>query len=349
MTLTSLFGSLLRRLTRTPRPRPAPPRRPAVEALEDRSVPAIIPPVPPGTPPTPASLEVVANGENAPPRVQIFDGTSGARLLVFRAYRPGFRGGVRVALGDLNGDGVDEILAVRASGQRDLRVFDSRTGALLFTQTLVAGGSGGAFITSADVNGDSNSDIIVSVRNQIRIYNGPDQALLRVIRVRRNGPAPLAAADLNGDGRMDIVLGAGPSNPARLRIFDATTGARFQQVSVPKPAGQTLFVAAGDVTGDGQVDVVTGSGDTLHPFLQVLTGPGLGVLQTFTMFPAGFTGPVRVSLGEVISPAGLDILVASAGGTTTLVQVLTFPGLNLIPNLSQGLFGTAPVFLDGVH
>src|SRR5262249_32894815 len=62
----------------------------------------------------PLALAVGADAGSAP-EVKVFD-TTGAVRFDFLAYSPGFFGGVRVALGDVNGDGVLDIITAAGPG-----------------------------------------------------------------------------------------------------------------------------------------------------------------------------------------------------------------------------------------
>jgi hypothetical protein len=82
----------------------------------------------------PRSLVVVGPGEGGSPHVRVFDAATGAQIPgppgSFLAFTPDYRGGVRVALGDVTGDGVSDIIAAAGSGSiPHVRVFDGRTGA----------------------------------------------------------------------------------------------------------------------------------------------------------------------------------------------------------------------------
>ena len=46
----------------------------------------------------------------------MYDGPTGALQFSFFAYDPSFTGGVRVALGDVNGDGVNDIITAAGPG-----------------------------------------------------------------------------------------------------------------------------------------------------------------------------------------------------------------------------------------
>src|SRR5438128_1921007 len=51
----------------------------------------------------------VAADSGAAPTVTVYDATTNNHLFTFNAFAPDFRGGVRVATGDFNGDNVDDI------------------------------------------------------------------------------------------------------------------------------------------------------------------------------------------------------------------------------------------------
>src|SRR5262244_3446756 len=62
------------------------------------------------------------------PIVKIFANT-GINTISFLAYRPSFTGGVRVAVGDVNGDGVSDMITAPGPGMAPrIRVFNGLTG-----------------------------------------------------------------------------------------------------------------------------------------------------------------------------------------------------------------------------
>lgn len=113
--------------------------------------------------------EIIAGaGEGGGPHVRIFDGQTGQVIGQFFAYDPEFRGGVRVAAGDLDGDGVTEVITGTGPGGGPvLAVFDAPSGAerlrLLAGKDEDRGGvevraatdSTGLVIVTADPEGDS--------------------------------------------------------------------------------------------------------------------------------------------------------------------------------------------------
>src|SRR5205085_2766173 len=71
------------------------------------------------------------------------------------------------------------------------------------------------------------------------------------------GGVRAAAADFNGDGVADVVAGTGPGGPTAVRVLDGATHAELFSVA-PFEAAFTggVYVAAGDLTGDGVPDLV---------------------------------------------------------------------------------------------
>src|SRR5947208_12900568 len=99
-------------------PAPAPFRRaPRLERLDDRTLPSV------------ARLLAIGADAGELPQVRLIDPATGQQQSSIVAYDPSFRGGVRVALGDLNGDGIAEIITgAGPGGGPHVKVFDGRTG-----------------------------------------------------------------------------------------------------------------------------------------------------------------------------------------------------------------------------
>src|SRR5262249_36514274 len=59
---------------------------------------------------------ITGAGRGGEARVNVFDGQNGQLLQSFLAFEPGFKGGVRVAAADVNGDGRPDIVAADGPG-----------------------------------------------------------------------------------------------------------------------------------------------------------------------------------------------------------------------------------------
>src|SRR5207302_1867952 len=96
------------------------------------------------------------------PKVNVYN-DDGSLRYSFLAYNYGFTGGVRVATGDVNGDGVEDIITAAGSGGGPhVKVFDGATGKLI--RSFFAYDPGmtlGICVASADVNHDFYDDIVI--------------------------------------------------------------------------------------------------------------------------------------------------------------------------------------------
>src|SRR5262249_45659387 len=117
---------------------------------------------------TVTNVDLVVTGADTGggPHVIVRDAASGAVLFSFFAFAPNFTGGVRVATGDINGDGApDIVVAAGAGGGPHVRVYDGNSGQLsngFFAYDPSF--TGGIYVVTGDVNGDGKADIIVGAR-----------------------------------------------------------------------------------------------------------------------------------------------------------------------------------------
>src|SRR5262249_2542116 len=152
----------------------------------------------------------------------------------FFAYAPTFLGGVRVALGDVNGDGVPDIITAPGhGGGPDIRVFSGATGQLI--REFMAYDprfTGGGYVPAAALKGDGKVEIITAADHgggpDIRVFDGATGNLILEFMAydpRFTGGVRLATGDVNGDGVPDIITAPGVGGGPDVRVFSGTSGA----------------------------------------------------------------------------------------------------------------------------
>jgi hypothetical protein len=239
------------------------------------------------------------------PNVWVFDSNTGALQFSITAYDPNFGGGVRTAIGDVNGDGVADIITGPGpGGGPDIHVYDGRTGAMIrqffaFNPNF----TGGVFVAAGDVNGDGFADISVGADAgggpNVMVFNGKDGAMLDNFFAYDpgfTGGVRVAAGDLTGNGRADIITGAGPGGGPNVKVFRASDLALLQSFFAYDAAFTGgVYVAAGDTSGTGKMNIVTGAGAGGGPNVAVFNGGDVAMLQSFFAFDPAFLGGVRVA------------------------------------------------------
>ena len=165
------------------------------------------------------------DGTGSSPMVKVFSGADGSTVLEnFFAFNTSFSGGVRVAAGDVNGDGRADIIAGTGPGSSLVTVFSGQDLSILKSFLAFPGFTGGVFVAAGDVNGDGRDDILVGAgdgASAVKVFSAADDSLLHNFFAFANstGGVRVAATDLNGNGRADIIAASGPGDPSRLRAF----------------------------------------------------------------------------------------------------------------------------------
>jgi hypothetical protein len=227
------------------------------------------------------------------PHVKVFDASTSQLLFSFFAYSANFTGGVRVAVGDVNGDGQDDIITgAGPSGGPHVRVFDGRTG------QQFPGRMGSFFAYSVNFSGG--------------VY--------------------VAAGDVNGDGADDVITGADAGGGPHVRVFNGRTGLQLSGIigsffAYRSAMNAGVRVAAGDVDGDGRADVITGMGPGYQngkagpgfpllsePEVRVFSGLDGRLMRSFVPFEPGYLGGVHLAVADFDGDLRVEIIVSKSNG-----------------------------------
>jgi len=304
---------------------------------------------------------VTGAGEGATAHVRGFTGTGVPTNLSFLGYPPGFGGGVRVATGDVNGDGVaDLITGPGPTGGPHVRVLSGPTASTVLTEFLAyaPGFTNGLFVAAGDVDGDGRADIVTGAgpgggpHVTVTRWN-PDGSLSEIrsflaYSAGFAGGITVAACDIDGDGFADIVTGAGPGGGPHVQVFSGRTGAVLRSFLAYDPGMSAgIFVACGDVDGDGIPDIITGVGAGGGPHVQVFSGGTGAVLASFFAYDPGATVGMRVAAADLDADRRAEIITAPGGGGGPHVKAFRRNADGSVSEVA-GFFAYAPAFLGGV-
>jgi streptogramin lyase len=262
------------------------------------------------------SVPVFAVGADAggAPEVKVYDAKTGTLKFDFLAYDPLFRGGVRVAVGDVNGDGpgggshvkvIDgtKLSMVDANGEIDsgallgsFYAYDPAFPGGLFVAFGVSASARPEIVTGADAGGGPHVKVIDGTKLSQTQANGEiaDSALLGQFYAfdpAFTGGVSVAAADLNNDGVPDIVAGAGPGGGPHVKVIDGSKLSQLQgnaeiadsallgQFYAYSPAFVGGVYVAADVEGSA-ARIATGAGaGNIGPRVRVIDASHLDMLD----------------------------------------------------------------------
>jgi VCBS repeat-containing protein len=266
---------------------------------------------------TAAAQYVIGPGPGGTAPIQFVEPTGTRTIDAF----PGFLGGMSVTLGDVNGDGVADVIAgAGPGGTPHIKVFNGTDlSELASFLAFDPGFAGGVHVAAGDVDGDGRADIIIGAGPgggpHVRVFSGANLSEIAGFFAYNplfDGGVTVAAGDINGDGRSDIVTGAGAGGGPHVRVFsglDLSELAGFFAYDPEFDGG--VNVAAGDIDGDGLSDVVTAPGPGGGPHVRVFSGLDLSELAGFYAFNPAFGGGVRVATGDIDGDGRVDLIITA--------------------------------------
>jgi GDSL-like Lipase/Acylhydrolase family/FG-GAP-like repeat len=277
-----------------------------------------------------SDLYAVGHDEGFSPTVDVYNADTGMLVNRFLAFGKTYGGGVRVATGDVNGDGfTDVICATNGGTTARVRVFSGQDGSLLANLTPFAGYTGALSVAVGDLDGDGVPEIVVGKAtggSAIRVYEGGTFTQTSTFHAfpRIAGGVSVAVANVSGDG---AVIAVGSSQNPTLRLFDAD-GSLVSSFHVFKGSGLGITVAAADLDDDG-TDEIAVARTTGANKVRVLNPTSKAVVATFTVSPVSDSS-FGIRLGTLRRSSGSDMLLVGNS-----------PGSAVALNSFDDLSGTA--------
>ncbi|MBT6254127.1 hypothetical protein HOI83_02755 [Candidatus Uhrbacteria bacterium] len=221
--------------------------------------------------------------------VRIFNKVGGRDRTGFFAYTGATLGGDNVVYYDFDNDGIPEIVSATDS---KIRIHDNKGAIVHEFYPYDEAYSSGINLAIGDLEGDGRVEIVTGTKNgggpHIRIFN-QDGRLIHpgffAFHPLFRGGVNLTLGDIDGDGRDEIIAGAGVGGGPQVQTFNKD-GRLLNPgfFAYDKQFRGGVNVAAGDVTGDGKVDIITGPGLGGPPTVRVFDGNGTSILPEFDAF-----------------------------------------------------------------
>ncbi|MFA5995349.1 MAG: L,D-transpeptidase family protein [Patescibacteria group bacterium] len=274
----------------------------------------------------------------------------------FNAYAADYTGGGTVALGDLGGDNISEVIT--ASGpDANPQVKVYRADGSLITQFYAYRPSmhAGVNVATGDVNGDKKDEIITGPQQgggpQVRVFDPTGRvtstAGFYAYDVNFRGGVNVAAGDLNCDGQAEIVTGNGIDGTPHVRVFSGNgtwTGWDVQPFAENNRGG--VSVAVGNVDGGCAAEIITAVQANNQSWVKVYKyNLDKTVLGEWKAFPDDVKGGINIAAGDVDNDNMAEVIVGINGRGGSQVKLFEAYG----KELDGSFFAYEADFHGGIH
>ena len=227
----------------------------------------------------------------------------------------------------------------------------SNSGSIFFVPPTYGSGGGGArAVVVEDFNGDGKPDLAVTnhcfdsncTSGSVAVLLGKGDGTYQpavVYDAAGYFTQSITAGDFNGDGKLDLALAnqcsdIGCTNGSVTVLLGNGDGSFRGAVSYAS-GGDASFVTAGDLNGDGKLDLVVANYEIDN--VGVLLGNGDGTFQSVSTYPSGGENASSVALADLNGDGRLDIAVTNYLSGTVAV----------LPGNGNGTFQSAVSYSTG--
>lgn len=265
---------------------------------------------------------------------QVMHSGTGRLVAALDAYAAPFRGGVHLALGDVTGDGIEDLVTAPASGGGPhIKVFDGASllrGQIVLVREFMAFDSnffGGEYLAVGQIDPTTrDQEIIVSAGlgggPHVRVFSLDRAEPIRdfmAFDISFRGGVRVAAGDVNGNGRTDIIAAMGPGSEPMVRAFDvmnAQPRILSQFLAYDRAFQGGVYVASGELDGlGGPAEIATGAGEGGSPHVKVWRIDGGQATAAYDFFAGDVNSRsgARVSVGNFGQRQDVETLYVADG------------------------------------
>ena len=244
---------------------------------------------------------ITGAGPGGGPHVRVFD-MYGHSFPHFFVYDKEFRGGLNIAVGDVDGDGTDEIIVGLKQGPPYVFVYDclGREESRFFAYDKNF--KGGVDVATGDVNGDGKEEIITGAGPgggpHVRVFDSKGNLLFQFFAFNKDfrGGIKVSAENIFGDNRDEIIVGIASNAASYIRVFDSEflrLGLQF--LAYLPDFYQGIEITSRDINNDKQAEIIVGPAKGMAPKVRVFSNQGNPTAE-ITAYDERFFGGVNVAV-----------------------------------------------------
>ena len=223
------------------------------------------------------SLTLISAGSGEEPYLRFFNSSGTVEFSVL-AYDKTFKGGVGLALGDLEGNGLPEIITSPLAGVAPVKIFNIRGDFINQFYPYDKLFKGGVKVISGDIEADGSAEIITSPLSQfkplVRVFDKNGQLKQEFLAFKENDQdgLELALVDVNADGKKEILVYK-KDNSSAIRIF-SSAGKLLLEFNSFDNLKQSIAVTVADISDDPRDEIIVAENKKNQPKVRVYSSTG---------------------------------------------------------------------------
>lgn len=273
-----------------------------------------------------ATNDVAAKYDSERPFVRIYDQKVRKLLGDFNAFDSSFKGGESIAIGDVDGDGTDEIVVGTGPGPvSQVRIYDNHGNKVGSFFPYEKTQKNGINVAVGDLDNDGKAEIVIGrmygTDCKIEIYQKKGSVFEKYgkflpFKHDFKYGVSLAIGDTNGDGTNEIIAASGLRGSAKIRMYsmDSKLLRKFSAFGDDRYGGISL--ATGDLNNNGRDEIVLaeathGKRENLGVVRTFEYSSGkFNMNQEFTPYGKKYRGGIRVAVGDINGDGAQDIVTS---------------------------------------
>lgn len=250
---------------------------------------------------------VIGAGTSIEPKIMIYS-ESGRLIKQILAYDKYFRGGVSVALVDIDGDEQMEIAAAQASrGTGQVKIFNYSGQLKKQFSADSRYWRGGLNLAAGDIDGNGDPEIVVAYaagsEPMVKIFHTDGKIIGAFLAYEKKfrGGVKIAIANINGrknHNKANIIVSPGKGRDPQIKIFDNRGALVRQFLAYSRNWQGGVNLSVGDLNNDGLPEIATAAQAGAAPHVRVFSPRG-ELMESFYAWEENWNGGVNIGIIKI--------------------------------------------------